>query len=325
MDMQTHPNVDETSIQPSMPAGRTTAASRMRTRHGLYSKYAVVPGESEDAFESFRHDMVESLQPVTPVEAAIADQMVMAQWKLQRLWATETGVYVEYDAGHPTEDDAHPQRLSATMHWDYTKQDRQLDRLSLHQQRLVNIFHKGIVKLALIQDQRSKFAARSKDRFDAEEQVSYEVASAPDPAPVETPASASNNATSAEIADREPHLAPAGPSSLASGGGTTSEPQAQPAAMDSELAERNSSHCLQGEVAHAAERLREAPATLAGEGAREGATPSSPSTSTQIADRGQPARQPAPAGPAAPLPSLAERLAIQREHLARREAMFSRR
>ncbi len=291
MDTQTHPDVEASTTQPSMSAGRTTAATRMRTRHGLHSKYAVVPGESEDAFRAFRHAMVESLQPVTPVEAAVAEQMVMAQWKLQRLWATETGVYVEYDAGHPANDGTHPQRLSATLHWDYTKQDRQLDRLSLHQQRLVNIFHKGIAKLALIQDQRSKFAARSKDRFDAREPVSYAPAEHV-PGPAETLASPSSSVTSGESADREPRVAPAGPSSPASREGESSAPQTQAAAMDSELAERDSSHCLQGEVAHAAERLREAPATLAGEGLRGAATPSPDSGSTEIADRGESAPPP---------------------------------
>jgi hypothetical protein len=228
MHLQIQPSVDAVSIHPSVlpppeiespPAPRTAAASRMRLKHGLHSLHAVVPGESREAFRAFRNDLIQDLRPVDAEECALAEQMVVAQWRLKRLWATQTGVYELFEQICPAEaGETHPLRL-ADCFSDDCANERELDKLSLHEVRLVNIFHRCGRRLDLLRDQRRKRFSRPESGPFAEEEVLYAtpppaapaseplaVPQPPAPPPVvvhaETAATPSNDATSSENADR---------------------------------------------------------------------------------------------------------------------------
>ena len=92
----------------------------------------------------------------------LAEQMVMAQWQLRRLWATQTGVYLAFDAAYPSAGESHPQRLAETFAWD-SADAHTLDRMSLHQVRLVNLFNRCGRRLDALREQarRSQDARRS--------------------------------------------------------------------------------------------------------------------------------------------------------------------
>ncbi len=299
MDTQTQPIVDMPETQPSTGAPRTAAATRARITHGLYSRHAVIPGEDPAAFRALRDELLRDLMPICPEEAKTAAQMVMVQWQLERLWAIQTGVFFEYERVKPAQGDvSHPVRL-AQCFLDDCANERAFDKLSLQQQRLINLFHKCGRRLDTLREQHRKGLTRSKDRYEAGEQVSYEVAAAPDPVPAELPVGPSSDATSGEIADRESLLVPTREGNAVTGqkspGGSAS---AGPGGASS--------------------------ATSPAKASALPATSSPDSGSGEIADRREPGRAPTPPSPAAPLPSLAERLAVQKEHLARREALFAR-
>jgi hypothetical protein len=152
----------------------------MRLKHGLYSKHAVIPGESLEKFRDYRQDTILDQQPVAPEEADLVEQMVLAQWQLKRVWATQTGVYERFEQQVPAEAGAtHPERL-AQCFLDDCAHELALDRLSRHYVRLVNIYHKAARKLDLLRDQRRKRLSRPLGVPFADEEVRY---AAPQPAP----------------------------------------------------------------------------------------------------------------------------------------------
>ncbi len=290
MDTKTQLIVEATETHPCHPENRTAAAARSRTKHGLYSQHAVIPGEDPVAFRALRDEMFRDLQPICPEEAKTAAQMVMVQWQLERLWATQTGVFEEYERVRPPQGgESHPLRL-AQCFLDDCANERSFDKLSLQQQRLINLFHKCGRRFDTMREQHRKGQSRAKDRYEAQEQVSYEVAVAPDPAPAEMSASPSSDATSGEIADREPRVAPARPAST--------EPEPQPGIPVAEHAAPEAAPRAQEEASQATGHLNEAPAILANAGFLfVEATSSSDEGSAEIADR-QPLL--APAGPSSP-------------------------
>jgi hypothetical protein len=230
MHLQIQPSVDMFPAHPSVfplpepespPAPRTAAATRMRLKHGLYSQHAVIPGESLEKFRDYRQDTILDQQPVTSEEADLVEQMVLAQWQLKRVWATQTGVYERFEREVPAEVGAtHPERL-AQCFLDDCADELALDRLSRHYVRLVNIYHKASRKLDLLRDQRRKRLSRPLGVPFADEEVLYaapppgapaqasEPLAAPQhpaPAPVvgsaQIAATPSIDATSGENADR---------------------------------------------------------------------------------------------------------------------------
>jgi hypothetical protein len=230
MHLQIQPSVDIASVHPSVlpllenpappelwpPEPRTAAATRKRFKHGLHSRHAVVPGESREAFREFRHDLIQDLRPVDAEECGVVEQMVVAQWRLKRLWATQTGMYERFEQNTPPQaGDSHPLRL-ADCFSDDCAHERELDKLSLHEVRLVNIFHRCGRRLDLLRDQRRKQFSRPKGRPFPGEEVFYgqpDAARAPAAQPPasspgvevrETAATPSPDTASGENADRDP-------------------------------------------------------------------------------------------------------------------------
>jgi hypothetical protein len=210
MHLQIQPSVDAVSIHPSVfplpepespPAPRTAAATRMRLKHGLYSKHAVIPGESLEKFRDYRQDTILDQQPVAPEEADLVEQMVLAQWQLKRVWATQTGVYERFERMEPAEGESHPERL-AQCFLDDCAHEQALDRLSRHYVRLVNIYHKAARKLDLLRDQRRKRLSRPQGVPFAEEEVLYAAPPPAPPAPASEPLAAPQPPAPATVAER---------------------------------------------------------------------------------------------------------------------------
>ncbi|HEX7927823.1 MAG TPA: hypothetical protein VF678_09535, partial [bacterium] len=164
MDTPTHSTPSSAPLTPNQH--RTLKAGYMRIKHGLHSTRAVIPGESLEEFQSFRHDMVLYLMPGNPLEDALAEQLVMIQWKLRRLWASQTGVYRNHAERNPTPDeqparetspavDTFPQRAAQCVHDDNARQG-DLHRLNMEEQRLINLFTKVMKQYEQHGQQRSK-------------------------------------------------------------------------------------------------------------------------------------------------------------------------
>ena len=77
------------TVQPT--EGRQAAAARARTRHGLYSRHAVVLNEDPRVFEAQRRRYHRAWNPWDECEEDMVDNLAVAQWRLQRVNRTEGG------------------------------------------------------------------------------------------------------------------------------------------------------------------------------------------------------------------------------------------
>jgi hypothetical protein len=80
------------STGPKSPEGK--AAVRLNAlKHGLTAENAVINGEDQVDFDELRTAFLEQFQPAGPLETALVQQVVMAQWRLTRCRGIETGLF----------------------------------------------------------------------------------------------------------------------------------------------------------------------------------------------------------------------------------------
>jgi hypothetical protein len=80
------------STGPRTEAGKA-AVARNRLTHGLASsRFFLLPGEDQAEFESLRAALQQEFQPATATERFLVQQMLHAQWKLQRILRMEAGL-----------------------------------------------------------------------------------------------------------------------------------------------------------------------------------------------------------------------------------------
>jgi enoyl-CoA hydratase/carnithine racemase len=77
-------------------SGRTQegkARSAMNAlRHGLTARVVVLPTEDMDAYQAFAKEIVDSLDPQTPVERQFAQTVADNQWRINRIRSIEDGM-----------------------------------------------------------------------------------------------------------------------------------------------------------------------------------------------------------------------------------------
>jgi hypothetical protein len=66
------------------------ASSQNSLNHGFNSKRIVLPGESQEEFDELLASYLDEHQPETPTERTFIENMVIARWRQQRVWALET-------------------------------------------------------------------------------------------------------------------------------------------------------------------------------------------------------------------------------------------
>jgi hypothetical protein len=74
---------------PVTPAGKRRSSQNAVT-HGLLSRHIVLENESPEAFEALLTQHLDRLQPADGLEYGMVEEMVVAHWRMRRLWATET-------------------------------------------------------------------------------------------------------------------------------------------------------------------------------------------------------------------------------------------
>jgi hypothetical protein len=73
---------------PITPEGKYHS-SRNNTRHGLLAQTVVLERESEERFLELLDSYMQKHQPQSPAEAALVEIMVVAQWRLLRIWGLQ--------------------------------------------------------------------------------------------------------------------------------------------------------------------------------------------------------------------------------------------
>jgi hypothetical protein len=176
------------STGPKTPEGR--AAVRLNgVKHGLTAATLVLPGERESDFESLLDSFEAEHHPATPTEEALVRQMVMAQWRLRRLYHVEAAclsLRLDENAEDPAEiyenlDDAG--RLAYVV-------DRSADtltNLARHESRLERSFYKALQELRRLRADRPQKIANQSQSCDRTLPPGPDYPEIPAPVPVKSP------------------------------------------------------------------------------------------------------------------------------------------
>ena len=100
---------------PATPEGKHQSAQNSR-KHGLFAKAILLPGESRAEFDRLANQLHDRFQPADFLEAMLVQRMVIAQWRLIRVWAFEqAGMLQEQppDPSHTTAADPITRDLAA--------------------------------------------------------------------------------------------------------------------------------------------------------------------------------------------------------------------
>jgi hypothetical protein len=81
---------------PRTPEGKA-ASSRNATRHGMFSRHLVLPGEDQAEFDAFHDAIFARLKPADALERVYAERFVTASWKWQRVQAAEARMTEQHE------------------------------------------------------------------------------------------------------------------------------------------------------------------------------------------------------------------------------------
>ncbi len=73
---------------PRTPQGKAISA-RNATKHGAYSTALLQLGESQEALDQLRSDLISTLAPEGPLEARLVDRLTTQLWRLERAQRVE--------------------------------------------------------------------------------------------------------------------------------------------------------------------------------------------------------------------------------------------
>ena len=144
------------------------AASQNSIKHGLLANQNVISSESQAEFDLYRDQLLEELNPATPLESMLAERIVSLSWRLKR---TETIQNQTIDAldertknnplaqlansflpkhlQPPKKDPTVPEldlTLGRLVIKDFSN-ERVLDRLLMYERRIENSLHKTMLEL----------------------------------------------------------------------------------------------------------------------------------------------------------------------------------
>jgi hypothetical protein len=72
------------STGPRTPKGKA-AVSQNAVKHGLLVRHDVISSESQADFDLYRQQMLDELDPVSPMESMLAERIVTLSWRLKRV------------------------------------------------------------------------------------------------------------------------------------------------------------------------------------------------------------------------------------------------
>jgi hypothetical protein len=149
---------------PTTPQGR--ARSKMNAlRHGLTARVVVLPTEDMDAYNAFSKEIVDSLDPQTPVERQFAQTVADNQWRINRIRSIEDGMLGmghfepagDFDCPTP---EIHSAMTAARA---FRDDSRSFVNLSIYEQRLHRSMKESLRQLRELQSERRE---REKNEMD---------------------------------------------------------------------------------------------------------------------------------------------------------------
>jgi hypothetical protein len=142
----TGPRTDEGKDRSKLNAGR----------HHLTGQVTTMADPDREAYNKFLKGIMKSLAPEGEQEIQLAQRIAHDQWRLNRAAAIEDNIFA-MGFGTPVEDNIgrHPEINDAfTTAWTFQKQARNLQLLTLYEQRLTRSLHKNMALLKQLQTER---------------------------------------------------------------------------------------------------------------------------------------------------------------------------
>jgi hypothetical protein len=141
--------------------GEETASGRKRSsmnalRHGLTARVVVLPSEDLAAYQAFSKEIVDSLDPQTPVERQFAQTVADNQWRINRIRSIEDGMLGmghfeaagDFDADNP---EIHAAMTAARA---FRADSKAFVNLSIYEQRLHRSMKEALRQLKELQAER---------------------------------------------------------------------------------------------------------------------------------------------------------------------------
>jgi hypothetical protein len=147
----------EKSHGPTSPQGR--ARSKMNAlRHGLTARVVVLPTEDMNAYHAFSKEIVDSLDPQSPVERQFAQTVADNQWRINRIRSIEDGMlgmgHFE-SAGNFDDNTDNPEIHNAmTAARAFRDRSQAFVNLSIYEQRLHRSIKESLRQLKELQAER---------------------------------------------------------------------------------------------------------------------------------------------------------------------------
>jgi hypothetical protein len=139
------------------PASSGRVRSSMNAlRHGLTARVVVLPSEDMDAYHAFSKEIVDCLDPQTPVERQFAQTVADNQWRINRIRSIEDGMlgmgHFEAAGDFPTDNtEIHSAMTAARAFRDGSKA---FVNLSIYEQRLHRSMKEALRQLKELQAER---------------------------------------------------------------------------------------------------------------------------------------------------------------------------
>jgi hypothetical protein len=143
-------------------AGGKQRSSHNALRHGLTGHIVVLPTEDVEVYNAFSKELVDSLNPASPMERQFAQTIADTQWRLNRARTVDDGMFA---LGH-YEDTGNFNAESPELHSALTSarvfRDRSRDfvNLTLYEQRLLRTQREAIRQLREFKAERESLEMR---------------------------------------------------------------------------------------------------------------------------------------------------------------------
>jgi hypothetical protein len=139
--------------------GPVTEAGKRRSslnaiRHGLTGRIVVLPTEDLNQYKAFSKEIVESLNPQTPLESQLAQTVADQQWRLNRVRSVEEalfGLASLAETGDPEKDNAGIYGNAAHA---FLEHSHLFVNLTLYEQRIHRLMEKALKQLKELQAER---------------------------------------------------------------------------------------------------------------------------------------------------------------------------
>jgi len=144
------------STGPKTPEGKAISSQNRRT-HGLLSKAITIEGENPARFNEVLASLVADLQPQTPVECMLVENLAVARWRTMRIWVLENAA-VSHEIRRQTgqyEAENRPTR-AALAYRTLTDETRWLDVFNRYESRFDRQFSRSLQRLNELRASRQK-------------------------------------------------------------------------------------------------------------------------------------------------------------------------